>query len=267
MASDPADELWCVVVAAGSGTRFGGAKQHAELHGSTVLQRSLATARAVCDGVVVVVPAGAAEPGRPEGVGALDVPEPIDGADAVVVGGATRSASVANGLVAVPARASVVLVHDAARPLATPALFARVAEAVRSGADAAVPVVTVIDTIRDVGGGTVDRDRLRAVQTPQGFRASVLRSVHSGPADATDDAALVEAAGGAVVLVEGERANLKITEPSDLHVAATLLDLAGQAVVTDPAAGTVTDLAAGAGVGGGAAECDSAPGGGGDSVP
>jgi len=77
----------------------------------------------------------------------------------------------------------------------------------------------------------------------------------------------VEAAGGAVVLVEGERANLKITEPSDLHVAATLLDLAGQAVVTDPAAGTVTDLAAGAGVGGGAAECDSAPGGGGDSVP
>lgn len=243
MADDPADALWCIVVAAGSGTRFGGAKQHAELGGLTVLQRSLGTARAVSDGVVVVVPAGTS---AVDGVDDFD-----DFVNFVVAGGATRSASVANGLAAVPLNASVVLVHDAARPLASPALFTRVADAVREGADAAVPVVTVIDTIRDVRGGTVDREQLRAVQTPQGFRASVLRKVHAAPADATDDASLVEAAGGTVVLVDGERSNLKITEPSDLAVAAALLDL----ITT-----TEHDAA------GSDPQCDRASGGGGDLV-
>jgi len=173
----------------------------------------------------------------------------------VVAGGATRSASVANGLAAVPLSASVVLVHDAARPLASPDLFARVADAVRRGADAAVPVVAVVDTVRDVHGGTLDRERLRAVQTPQGFRADVLRSVHDGLAEATDDAALVEAAGGSVVLVDGERSNLKITEPSDLDVAAALVARAERPGVGAPGVGAP-------GVG-----CDSASGAGGDLAP
>lgn len=215
MAGEESAAVWCVVVSAGSGTRFGGPKHLADLAGSTVLDRSVATASATCDGVVVVLAPGA------EG--------PVSGASSVVGGGSSRSESVANGLAAVPEDAAVVLVHDAARPLASPALFERVIAAVRSGADAVVPVVSVIDTIRHVRNGTVDRDELRAVQTPQGFRAAVLRSAHAGGGQATDDASLVEATGGTVVLVDGERWNMKITEPTDLAVAAALVagDAAG----------------------------------------
>jgi 2-C-methyl-D-erythritol 4-phosphate cytidylyltransferase len=119
-------------------------------------------------------------------------------------------------------------VHDAARPLASPALFSRVIDAVRAGAVAVVPAVPVVDTIRQLDGGVVDRDRLRAVQTPQGFDAATLRRVHEGEPDASDDAGLVEAAGGVVELVEGERANLKLTDPVDRTVAEALLDAAAQ---------------------------------------
>ena len=99
---------------------------------------------------------------------------------------------------------------------------ARVIAAVLAGADAAVPVVPVVDTIRSVDGHVVDRDRLRAVQTPQGFRRAALVSAHAEAADATDDASLVEAAGGKVVLVEGDARNLKITTPLDLSIAEAL---------------------------------------------
>ena len=114
-----------------------------------------------------------------------------------------------------------------------------------AGADAVVPAGPVNDTIRDVDGGVVDRDRLRAVQTPQGFSAPVLRAVHAGAPEATDDAGLVASVGGTVVLVEGEATNLKLTDPHDLVVAAALLT-AG--VVEDAPA----DERAGAGKGVGA---------------
>jgi 2-C-methyl-D-erythritol 4-phosphate cytidylyltransferase len=210
---DERSGVWCVVVAGGSGRRFGAAKQFEALGSSSVLQHAVAAARSSAEGVVVVLPGDA-----------VDQAGATISADAVVPGGDTRAGSVRAGLGAVPADAQVVLVHDAARPLASEALFARVRDAVRAGAEAVVPVVAVTDTIRRVGGGVVDRDELRAVQTPQGFRADVLRRVHADGGDATDDAGLVEAAGGAVVLVDGERANLKITEPEDLVVAAALLD-------------------------------------------
>jgi len=200
--------VWTIVVAAGRGERFGGPKQLADLGGVRVIDLALDAARAAGDGVVVVVP--------PEGTAWGLV------ADAVVVGGATRSASVRRGLEAVPADAGVVLVHDAARPLATPALYARVVAAVRAGAEGVVPAVAVVDTVRSLDGAPVDRDRLRSVQTPQGFPAAVLRRVHATGGDATDDAGLVEAAGGRIALVEGERANLKITEAADLAVASAL---------------------------------------------
>lgn len=206
-------ETWCIVAAAGSGRRFGSAKQHAVLAGRPVLDRAVSVARASCDGVVVCLP--------PDDDAFGDAPPA--GADVVVRGGPTRSRSVANGLAAVPERATVILVHDAARPLASTALFRRVIDAVRDGADGAVPVVAVVDTIRSVDGGVVDRDRLRAVQTPQGFRASALRAAHAGGEEATDDATLVEVAGGRVVLVEGEGSNVKITGPADLDVAEALL--------------------------------------------
>jgi 2-C-methyl-D-erythritol 4-phosphate cytidylyltransferase len=206
-------EAWAIIVAGGSGARFGAPKQFADLGGRPVLAWSIDTARQVCGGVVVVVPADATAEGWT--------------ADRVVAGGATRSASVRAGLDAVPAGAAVVAVHDAARPLARPELWKAVIDAVTAGADAAVPATAVTDTVKEIGPDgrlvTLDRSRLVAVQTPQAFRIEVLRRAHHAGSDATDDAALVEAAGGRVVLVEGQPDNLKITSPLDLTVALALL--------------------------------------------
>ncbi len=204
------EHVWTIVVAAGSGARFGGQKQYALLAGRRVIDWSLAAARSVSDGVVLVV--------APDATGQSE-----DGADEVVAGGATRSASVRAGLDAVPDEATIVLVHDAARPLASNALFARVVRGVVDGADAAVPAVPVVDTLRHRSGGTVDRDDLVAVQTPQAFRADALREGHESGVDATDDATLVEAVGGRVVLVDGEPDNRKITTAADLADLARLV--------------------------------------------
>ncbi|HZM29610.1 MAG TPA: 2-C-methyl-D-erythritol 4-phosphate cytidylyltransferase, partial [Acidimicrobiales bacterium] len=151
----------------------------------------------------------------------LDDDEPL--ADQVVPGDATRSGSVRAGLAAVPADAEVILVHDGARPLAPPDLFADVVAHVRAGADAVVPAVPVTDTVRSRTNGVVDRADLVLVQTPQAFRAAALRAAHAGGGEATDDASLVEAAGGKVVVVDGSAENLKITNPHDLAVAEALL--------------------------------------------
>ncbi|WP_419845366.1 2-C-methyl-D-erythritol 4-phosphate cytidylyltransferase [Candidatus Poriferisocius sp.] len=200
--------VWTVIVAAGSGSRFGGAKQYLELAGSRVVDRSVAVAAQVSDGVVVVVPASdvAAESERLT-------------ASAVVAGGPSRAASVRNGLAAVPHDVAIVCVHDAARPLAGTEVYQRVIDEVRSGAAGAVPVVPVTDTIRSVDGGAVDRSTLQAVQTPQAFEAELLRMAHADAAEATDDASLVEAAGYSVVAVEGHPRNIKITHPDDLAAA------------------------------------------------
>ena len=207
--------VWAIVVAGGGGLRFGGPKQFEDLHGRRVLDWSVAAARDACDGVVVVVPA-----------------DRLAGETGAVAGGATRSASVRAGLVAVPGDAEIVVVHDAARPLAGADLFHRTVAAVRDGADAAIPGVPVTDTVKQVEDGrvvaTVDRSRLVAVQTPQAFRAAVLRQAHAGEPDAdgpeaTDDAALVEALGGRVMVVDGDPRNLKLTSPDDLVVARALL--------------------------------------------
>ncbi len=201
-----------VVVAAGEGRRFGSPKQFADLGGSTVARRSVEASRAVADLVVLVVPAGY------DGDG--------EGADLVCEGGATRSASVRAGLAHV-GDAEVVVVHDAARPWAAPALFAAVVAAVREGADGAVPGLEVTDTLKRVapGGavrvveGTVARESLVAVQTPQAFRTAALVVAHGAGGEASDDAALVEATGGRVVVVSGDPLNRKITRPEDLLAA------------------------------------------------
>ncbi len=208
--------LWTVVVAAGDGLRFGSDKQSADLGGVSVLERSVATASDVSDGVVVVV-------GESRVEGARTLLAGVGGVVEVVSGGATRSASVRAGLAAVPGAVEVVLVHDGARPLATEAVYGRVIAAVRAGADAVVPVVAVSDSLRSTSGGVVDREAVVAVQTPQGFRAVAIRAAHAGGADATDDTTLVEANGGTVVVVDGETDNVKITRPVDLEVARCLL--------------------------------------------
>ncbi len=205
---------WAIVVAAGGGTRFGGAKQFARLGGASVLDRAVDVARDACDGVVVVLPADA-EWHAPRGV-------------RTTVGGATRSDSVRAGLARVPHDAEIVLVHDAARPLASRRLFAAVVDTIAPGVDGAVPALPVADTLKRVRGGkvveTVAREELVAVQTPQAFRAAALRDAHAHDAVDSDDAALVEAAGGVVVVVEGERRNLKLTLPGDLALAEALIE-------------------------------------------
>lgn len=206
---------WAIVVAGGHGTRFGGPKQFADLSGRPVVEWSLNAARAVCDGVVLVVPADHGGEWA---------------ADFTVPGGDTRSESVRAGLNVVPASADIVVVHDAARPLARPELWQCVIAAVASGADAAIPGVALADTVKEVGPDgqltTLDRSRLVAVQTPQAFRADALRQAHSSGGDSTDDASLVEARGGRVTLVAGPPDNIKVTSPADLVVATALLGCA-----------------------------------------
>lgn len=209
--------MWTIVVAGGTGQRFGAAKQYELLGDRRVIDHSRATATVVSAGVVVVVPAADTE--REGGV----------------AGGNTRSESVRAGLAEVPPEATIICVHDAARPLATLALYERVIAAVSNGADAAIPAVEVTDTIKVIdrakdGGvdgaavvSTPDRSTLVAVQTPQAFRSAALRAAHGQAGSATDDAALVEAFGGRVVVVEGERTNRKITEPDDLEWARQLV--------------------------------------------
>jgi 2-C-methyl-D-erythritol 4-phosphate cytidylyltransferase len=200
--------VWTVVVAGGSGQRFGGPKQFQDLGGRQVVEWSVEAARTVSDGVVLVVPADR-------------VSEPVpNGVTRVVIGGSSRSESVRCGLAAVPDTADVICVHDAARPFASPDLFSRVVIALVEGIDAAIPGLAVADTIKQIEPnghvvGTPARDSLRAVQTPQAFLADVLRAAHADGAEGTDDAALVEAAGGYVVVVEGEAENRKITTPDD----------------------------------------------------
>jgi 2-C-methyl-D-erythritol 4-phosphate cytidylyltransferase len=168
-----------------------------------VVDWAVAAARSSSAGVVVVVPAEQAR--RGEGV----------------EGGSTRSESVRRGLEQVPVDATIVCVHDAARPFASTELFARVVERVAAGADAAIPGLPVADTVKQVDAdgvvvATPDRARLVAVQTPQAFRADVLRRAHAAGGESTDDAALVEAIGGRVVVVAGEAANRKLTLADDL---------------------------------------------------
>jgi 2-C-methyl-D-erythritol 4-phosphate cytidylyltransferase len=204
-----------VVVAAGQGTRFGALKQFTLFDGETVAARSVRTSRSVANHVVLVVP------GIYEGDG--------EGADLVVFGGASRAASVRSGL-AHCLDAEIVVVHDAARPLASAALFLSVVDAVRAGADAAIPGLKLTDTVKQVVTegedtivtATLTRDELMTVQTPQAFRREVLERAHASGDEASDDAALVEALGGRVVVVDGEPYNFKITQLSDLALLGAL---------------------------------------------
>lgn len=219
-----------VITAAGSGTRLGAAvpKAFVPLAGVPIVQRALEGALATGLFSAVVITAPAEQRRAMEGL--------AGGRATVVEGGPTRQESVAAGLGALPDDASIVLVHDAARPLTPAEVFERVVSAVRGGHRAVVPALPVTDTIKRVGAGdgagaepveaTVDRAPLRAVQTPQGFDRALLARAHAaftGDA-ATDDAGLVEALGERVWVVAGSERSLKITTPWDLAVAESLLD-------------------------------------------
>jgi 2-C-methyl-D-erythritol 4-phosphate cytidylyltransferase len=233
LTSDDTLHVAVILVAAGIGVRLGATmpKAFALLCGEPLLAHAL---RGVfgCAGVghVIIVAPGshlaqswAAAGHRRHG----DHPR-VD----VVAGGADRSASVEAGLAALGPDDGIVLVHDVARCLTPPDLFARVIAAVREGSPAVVPGLPVTDTVKVVDArgrvlDTPDRRSLRGIQTPQGFRREVLEHAHShdraGGASATDDAGLVERAGGQVRVVAGDHRALKITSPLDLTLATALI--------------------------------------------
>ncbi|MDK1018513.1 MAG: IspD/TarI family cytidylyltransferase [Actinomycetota bacterium] len=200
-------KVWAVVVAGGSGVRFGGPKHACTLGGVELWRRCVDVFHSAgVQGVVVVgdVPGG-------------------------VPAGERRRDSVARGLQEIPDDADWVLIHDAARPLVTPELINRVLERASNGdVDGVVPALSVTDTLKQVDGdrivATVDRANLVAVQTPQAFRVAVLKAAHLIDSDdATDDAALVERTGGVLAHVLGEPSNVKITFGEDLSVARAYL--------------------------------------------
>lgn len=189
---------------------------------------SVDAARRVADGVVVVVPEGFGADGDPAGGAASGAGSAPWGADRMVTGGVSRADSVRAGLAAVPDDAAIIVVHDAARPLAAPSLFTAVVEAVRlEGASCAIPVLPVSDTLKRTSDGlvvsTVDRDGLVTVQTPQAFAAATLREAHRDGGLTTDDAGLVEQMGVAVRTVPGDPRNVKITRHEDLGLAEALM--------------------------------------------
>lgn len=214
---------WAIVLAAGSGTRFGGPKQFAELSGQPMVEHAVRSAASASHGVVLVLP----ESLQHLWSGPADV--------VVVPGGVTRAESVRAGLAAVPADAVVIVVTDAAHPLATPALYRRVVDAVLEGADAAVPGLPLTEVVKEVSvvesatHGTVvsanrslNREFHRLIQTPHAFAAGWLRAAHAGGAEAVEDSEMVTAVGAQVIIVEGEVTNIHVTTPEELALANAL---------------------------------------------
>jgi 2-C-methyl-D-erythritol 4-phosphate cytidylyltransferase len=217
-----------IIVAAGSGVRLGMdiPKAFVPLAGRPLLHYSLRAVAVVeeIDEVVVTVPAGMEAAARAEAAGAgLMIPLKV------AAGGAERQDSVRIGLALTSAEAGVVVVHDAARPFAPPALFAACVEAA-SRYGGAIAAIAVADTLKRAENhtitATIPRAGLWQAQTPQAFRRAVLLTAHERAARerwaATDDAELVERCGGRVEIVESSPANLKITTPADLEIAALL---------------------------------------------
>lgn len=223
-------QTWALILAAGSGNRLasaieGRAKQFLPWHGKPLYWHSALAMRQSCliDGLVFVFPSVHVEKEKKtllDLVHEHDLTLPWQ----VVEGGASRQDSVRHGLEALPPSARYVLIHDAARPFVTAGLVRRVCQALTHGAIAVIPGLPVTDTIKmtedDIVKETLPRDRLTAVQTPQGFELTSLRQAH---ADAqkkglvvTDDAALLEIGGVAVHIIKGDATNVKITNPEDL---------------------------------------------------
>lgn len=210
-----------IVVAAGSGTRFGGdvPKQFLELEGRKVLEITLARlAEALPEAVMHTVLSGE---------------HLTEGWPGAVEGGATRSASVGNAVAAISGHEDeIVLIHDGARPLVTAALCRRIVEAMLEGYDAAIPALPLSDSIIEVNDGgcrSVDRSAFRAVQTPQAFRLRALKDIYSRMSaegiSFTDDLSALQHyyPGARVAVLDGEACNIKITRRPDIATAAMFL--------------------------------------------
>ena len=209
-----------IIAGAGMGHRLGAEipKALIQIQGITLLERAFTSLSKVVDEIVITAPAGYEEQFKA-----------IVGQSAeVVTGGVLRSDSIRVALKALSPSVDSVLIHDAARALASSALAAKVLDELRSGQSAVIPVLKVIDTIKEIDRdgfvrATPDRSSLVAAQTPQGFNRQVLERAHSASDDATDDAALVEAIGVKVKTIEGEASAFKITTKEDIGQALLLL--------------------------------------------
>jgi 2-C-methyl-D-erythritol 4-phosphate cytidylyltransferase len=218
--------VWAILAAAGTGARLGldRPKAFAPLNDRPLVTEPIERLDASdwIEGIVVAAPAGWEEP-------CILVAEEVAAGKVAkaVTGGETRSESVRAALAEVPDEASVVLVHDAARPLITDEVIERVIGALGDGWDGAVPVLPIADTVKRVEGEavveTLDRERLVLAQTPQAFVADVLRDAFTAAVESTDCASLVEAKGGRVRAVEGDPRLLKITTPADLELVGSWL--------------------------------------------
>ena len=209
-----------IIAAAGSGERFGATLPKAliTLGNRTLIEHAVAALAPVATEIVICAPAGYEQ----------QIQELVGSDITVVVGGATRSDSVRAGIAALSGSAKYVLVHDAARALASTQLAESVLASLVKGDVAVIPGLELVDTVKSVDTNghvtsTPDRTTMRRVQTPQGFDLEVLKKAHATGADATDDGALVEAIGHKVLIIKGEERALKITTPTDLATALSLL--------------------------------------------
>jgi len=211
----PEGDLAIAVLAAGSGRRFGVEKQFEELvPGRRLVDVAVSTAKAVCERVVLVLPSGSTWDGEP--------------VDRVVTGGESRIDSTRSALRALDPMPAVLVVHDAAHPLAGTELILSLVEAVRDGADAAVPIVPLVDVVKRVTDSgelvTVGRNGLMMAQAPMAFSTQSLTQALAtqGGHDVWEDSMLIEQSGGMVVGVPGSEQNIHVVTPAHLELARRL---------------------------------------------
>jgi 2-C-methyl-D-erythritol 4-phosphate cytidylyltransferase/2-C-methyl-D-erythritol 2,4-cyclodiphosphate synthase len=214
-----------IIAAAGSGERFKAKIPKALIHlgDKTLLEHAIARIAPAVQQIIVTAPAGYED----------QIQTLVGDGVVVVTGGATRSESVRIGLSAVDSAADFILVHDAARSLASTGLAQTIIASLQSGEVAVIPGLAEVDTVNVIGSdgyvlSTPDRAMLRTIQTPQGFQAAILREAHQQSGEATDDATLVSKLGHKVKVITGEEAAMKITTPADLAIAMTFLGTPSQ---------------------------------------
>jgi 2-C-methyl-D-erythritol 4-phosphate cytidylyltransferase/2-C-methyl-D-erythritol 2,4-cyclodiphosphate synthase len=214
-----------IIAAAGSGERFKAKIPKALIHlgDKTLLEHAIARIAPAVQQIIVTAPAGYED----------QIQTLLGDGVVVVTGGATRSESVRIGLSAVDSAADFILVHDAARSLASTGLAQTIIASLQSGEVAVIPGLAEVDTVNVIGSdgyviSTPDRAMLRTIQTPQGFQAAILREAHQQSGEATDDATLVSKLGHKVKVITGEEAAMKITTPADLAIAMTFLGTPSQ---------------------------------------
>jgi 2-C-methyl-D-erythritol 4-phosphate cytidylyltransferase len=208
------DDAWGIVLAAGSGSRLGEMKQFLKVGGSRLVDHSVRVTASVCQEVVLVLPSGYSWQG--------------ERVSRIVAGGETRIDSARRGLDAVPSSARIVLIHDAAHPLASKRLLDSLIRAVQqSDVDAVLPALPTKDTVMRVRGDvifeTIPREGLVWVQMPYVFKTNVLRAAHAHGGEATDESVLVQRLGARIKTIPGEAGNIHVATRDDLAIVARLL--------------------------------------------